>query len=72
MTYLNATHQRDGTHLLKSNNNGVLDIVFRTEDTAEHEIFWVPEKVESEEMSLADNSFKGATSDGVFWLVVKS
>ncbi len=43
VSYLNMTHQRDGTYLIKTDESGVVDIVFRTADTPEHELFWLPE-----------------------------
>jgi len=43
VSYLNMTHQRDGTYLVKADGNGVVDIVFRTADTPERELFWIPQ-----------------------------
>jgi hypothetical protein len=42
VSYLNMTHQRDGTYLVKADENGVVDIVFRTADTPERDLFWIP------------------------------
>lgn len=42
LSYLNMTHQRDGTYLIKVDENGVVDVVFRTSDTPKHEIFGMP------------------------------
>jgi len=43
LSYLNMTHQRDGTYLVKADDKGVVDIVFRTVDTPQHELFWIPQ-----------------------------
>jgi Heterokaryon incompatibility protein (HET) len=43
VSYLNMTHQRDGTYLVKADEKGVVDIVFRTVDTPQHELFWIPQ-----------------------------
>jgi hypothetical protein len=48
VAYLNMTNQIDGTYLIKSDQVGVLDIVFRTKDTPQHELFWMLEKATSE------------------------
>lgn len=48
VAYLNMTHQRDGTYLVKSNEKGIVDIVFRTQDTPENELFWLPENTLAE------------------------
>ena len=42
VSYLNMTHQRDGTYLVRADGDGVVDIVFRTADTPERELFWMP------------------------------
>jgi hypothetical protein len=39
------THQRDGTYLVKSDEEGLEDIVLRTMDTPQHELFWMMEPV---------------------------
>jgi hypothetical protein len=43
VSYLNMTHQRDGTYLVKADENGVVDVVFRTADTPQHELFGLPQ-----------------------------
>ena len=43
LAYLNMTHQRDGTYLIKADEQGTVDFVFRTADTAEHDLFFMPE-----------------------------
>jgi hypothetical protein len=71
VAYLNTTHQREGTYLIKSDEKGVLDIVFRTEDTPEHELWWMPENALSEmggEGLIPDWSIKDAMSDRVLGL----
>jgi hypothetical protein len=40
------THQRDGTYLVKTDEAGTVDIVFRTNDTPQPELFWLPEGIE--------------------------
>jgi hypothetical protein len=47
VSYLNMTHQRDGTYLVKTDEAGTVDIVFRTKDTPQPELFWLPEGIES-------------------------
>jgi hypothetical protein len=42
VSYLNMTHQRDGTYLVRANEHGVVDIVFRTTDTPERDLYWIP------------------------------
>jgi hypothetical protein len=42
LAYLNMTHQRDGTYLIKVDEQGTVDFVFRTADTPEHELFFMP------------------------------
>ena len=39
--YLYMTHQRDGTYLVKSDEQGIVDVVFRTADTPEHDTDWL-------------------------------
>jgi len=46
VAYLNTTHQENGTYLLKVDDTGVVDIVFRTRDTPEPELFWLDEATE--------------------------
>lgn len=73
VAYLNMTHQRDGTYLVKSNDGGVLDIVFRTADTPEHELFWMPENALREmggEGLIPDWNITGAISDRVLNLKI--
>lgn len=43
LAYLNMTHQRDGTYLIKADEQGTVDFVFRTADTPEHDLFFMPE-----------------------------
>jgi hypothetical protein len=47
VSYLNMTHQRDGTYLVKADEAGTVDIVFRTKDTPQPELFWLPEGFEN-------------------------
>lgn len=69
VSYLNVTHQRDGTYLVKVSENGVVDIVFRTADTPERELFWIPQS-EVREMAgeplLPEWNTVDALSDRVF------
>lgn len=46
LAYLNTTHQDNGTYLIKVDEKGVVDIVFRTADTPQRELFWLPESME--------------------------
>jgi hypothetical protein len=46
VAYLNTTHQENGTYLLKVDETGVVDVVFRTRDTPEPELFWMDEPPE--------------------------
>jgi hypothetical protein len=43
VAYLNMTHQRDGTYLIKVDENGVVDVVFRTVDTPQQNLFELPQ-----------------------------
>jgi hypothetical protein len=73
VAYLNMTHQRDGSYLVKCDERGVVDIVFRTEDTPEHEIFWMPENTLTElagEGLLPEWSIVDAMSDRVLGLQI--
>jgi hypothetical protein len=54
IAYLNTTHQRDGTYLMKVNEEGIVDVVFRTADTPQPELFWLPEGTGSELAGLDD------------------
>jgi hypothetical protein len=47
VSYLNMTHQRDGTYLVKVDEAGTVDIVFRTKDTPQPDLFWLPKDFES-------------------------
>lgn len=38
VSYLNTTHQRDETYLVKADESGVVDIIFRTADATKHEL----------------------------------
>jgi hypothetical protein len=44
--YLHTTHQENGTYLLKVDDTGVVDVVFRTKDTPEPDLFWLDEATE--------------------------
>lgn len=64
LSYLTMTHQRDGTWLVKCDENGVVDVVFRTVDTPQQELFFTEEPLVDESMiaqvhmmdSLADRA----------------
>jgi hypothetical protein len=64
LSYLTMTHQRDGTWLVKCDKNGVVDVVFRTVDTPQQELFFTEESLVDESMiaqvhmmdSLADRA----------------
>jgi hypothetical protein len=64
LSYLTMTHQRDGTWLVKCDENGVVDVVFRTVDTPQHELFFTAEPLVDDTMigqvhmmdSLADRA----------------
>jgi hypothetical protein len=47
VAYLNTSHQDNGTYLIKSNETGVVDVVFRTADTPQPDLFWIPESMEA-------------------------
>jgi hypothetical protein len=46
VAYLNTTHQENGTYLLKVDETGVVDVVFRTKETPEPDLFWLDEATE--------------------------
>jgi hypothetical protein len=46
VAYLNTSHQDNGTYLIKADDQGVLDVVFRTVDTPQPEVFSMPESME--------------------------
>jgi hypothetical protein len=50
VSYLNMTHQSHGTYLVKSDGKGIVDMVFRTADTPQQEVFGLREPVLSEEL----------------------
>jgi hypothetical protein len=68
------THQRDGTYPVKTDEAGTVDIVFRTKDTPQPELFWLPEGFES---SMAGPSLPPGShllsdlSDRVFGMKIK-
>jgi hypothetical protein len=74
VSYLHMTHQRDGTYLVKTDEVGTVDIVFRTKDTPQPELFWLPEGIES---SMAPPSLPPEShllsdlSDRVFGMKIK-
>jgi hypothetical protein len=48
VSYLNMTSQSSGTYLVKSDDNGVMDIVLRTSDTPWPELLLTPPSVETD------------------------
>lgn len=64
VSYLNMTSQSSGTYLVKSDDNGVVDIVFRTSDTPWPKLFWMASTIE-QDMSF-DTSMLQSLNEHVF------